>query len=324
MKNLIQKFPSNLIQAVEIAKSNPLKKDYARISNVLICGLGGSGIGGKLVNQWFEKELNVPVTICQTYDIPNFVNQNTLVIGSSYSGNTEETLSAINQAHERNARVVTVCSGGKLAEFCAQHDYEYILVPGGNPPRSQLGFSIVQLTHFFHEAGLISKSQLDKFIAAAKLLQDNLEEIQQAAQTLADFMYSREVVIYAQSDYEGVAVRARQQFNENAKILCSHHVIPEMNHNELVGWAGGKINHAVVLLRTDDEHPQNKKRFDFTKQTVSSKTLHLKEVCANFNDIVLNSIYLIHIIDWASVYLADKMNVDSMEVNVIDKLKSSL
>lgn len=324
MKTLIQNFPSNLLQAVEIAKKHPLNKEYNDIRNVLICGLGGSGIGGKLVSQWFEKELKVPVTICQTYDIPNFVNQHTLVIGSSYSGNTEETLSALEQAHQQHAQILAVCSGGKLADFCQAKGYEYIVVPGGNPPRTQLGFSIVQLTHFFIEAGLLKEGALTKFLEAAEVLEANVEAIHAKAKELADFIHAKDLIIYATSEYEGVAVRARQQFNENAKILCSHHVIPEMNHNELVGWAGGKMHHAVLLLRTGDEHPQNDKRFEFTKKAVFSKTVHLYELAADFNNCIANSLYLIHIIDWASFYLAEKTQIDPNEIEVINKLKASL
>lgn len=324
MKTLIQNFPSNLLQALEIAKKHPLNKEYNDIRNVLICGLGGSGIGGKLVSQWFEKELNVPVTICQTYDIPNFVNQHTLVIGSSYSGNTEETLSALEQAHQQHAQILAVCSGGKLADFCQAKGYEYIVVPGGNPPRTQLGFSIVQLTHFLIEAGLLKGDALTKFLEAAEILEANGDKIHAKAKELADFIHAKDLIIYATSEYEGVAVRARQQFNENAKILCSHHVIPEMNHNELVGWAGGKMNHAVLLLRAGDEHPQNDKRFEFTKESISAKTDSLMEIKAHYNDKLMNSIYLIHIIDWASFYLADKMNIDPSEINVINSLKASL
>lgn len=324
MIKLIKNFPNNLVEAVEIAKNNVFEKKYSDVQNVLICGLGGSGIGGKLVSQWFENELKVPVTICQTYNIPNFVNRHTLVIGSSYSGNTEETLSAIKQAHDHKAQILAVCSGGKLAEFCQNNGYEFILVPGGNPPRTQLGFSIVQLTQFFIEAGLIESDSLNLFLDAAEVLHRNTEEIKSKAKELCDFIFSKNLIIYSTSEYEGVAIRARQQFNENSKILCSHHVIPEMNHNELVGWAGGTDSHAVMLIRTNDEHPQNVKRFEFTKKVLSNKTKSILEIEANFKHRIINSLCLIHIIDWSSVYLSERMYVDPSEINVINSLKKSL
>jgi glucose/mannose-6-phosphate isomerase len=262
MKTLIQNFPNNLLQALEIAQENPLKKSYPPIrhtstssaesaqgsafNNILICGLGGSGIGGRLVANWLYNDLDLPVALCQDYTLPKYVNQKTLVIASSYSGDTEETMSAVEQAHAKGAAIIAITSGGKLAEFCKKHNYEFILVPGGNPPRTQLAFSIVQLTHIFGELGMIKKETLNQFEQAAALLKKEEAAIHEEAKSLANFIHGKELIIYSDAKDEAIAIRARQQFNENSKILCSHHVIPEMNHNELVGWAGGNENHAVL------------------------------------------------------------------------------
>lgn len=323
MKNLILNFPSNLRDATGIAKKNPLKGNYEDIKNILICGLGGSGIGGKMVGEWFKHELNIPINYCQTYDIPNYVDKYTLVIGSSYSGNTEETLTALSLAKEKSAKILGVCSGGKLAEFCEENGYEFIAVPGGNPPRTQLAFSLVQLTHFFVEIGLI-KNQLSAFEEAADILDKESSVIHQKAKELASFVNGKELVIYIEDSLESVAIRARQQFNENSKILCSHHVIPEMNHNELVGWAGGNQNHAVLFIRSANEHSQNRKRFEFSKERISDITSNIFEISSSIDNAIISSLYLINIIDWASFYLAELRNVNAVEVEVITKLKNSL
>ena len=268
MKTLIENFPSNLREALEIAKANPLTKNYPKFTNIMICGLGGSGIGGKLVAGWLKDELDIPVNFCQDYDLPKYVNNKTLVIASSYSGDTEETLSAVEQAHNKGSYIIAVTSGGKLAEYCKRFHYEYILVPGGNPPRSQLAFSIVQLTHIFTELGIIKADRLEEFSKAADLLESDKETIHNEAKSLAGFIHGKDLIIYSDAKDEAIAIRARQQFNENSKILCSHHVIPEMNHNELVGWAGGNENHAVLFLHTGDIHPQNSKRFAFSRSVI--------------------------------------------------------
>lgn len=324
MKNLIDNFPSNLKEALEIASKNPLKKSYPAFTNIMICGLGGSGIGGKLVAGWLANELDIPVNFCQDYTLPKYVNNKTLVIASSYSGDTEETLSAVEQAHTKGAYIIAVTSGGKLAEYCNKHHYEYILVPGGNPPRTQLAFSIGQLTHIFSQLGMVKKERLEEFSKAADLLIAKKEAIHKEAKALAEFIYGKELIIYSDTKDEAIAIRARQQFNENSKILCSHHVIPEMNHNELVGWAGGRADHAVLFLHTGDVHPQNSKRFAFSRSVIESKTQHIYELEVNSGSNITRSLYLIHIIDWASYYLAEMRKVDAVEIGVINKLKSSL
>lgn len=324
MKTLLQNFPNNLLQALEIANENPLRKSYSQFNNILICGLGGSGIGGKLVAGWLANELDIPVNFCQDYTLPKYVNNKTLVIASSYSGDTEETLSAVEQAHTKGAHIIAVTSGGKLAEICNKHHYECILVPGGNPPRTQLAFSIVQLTHIFSQLGMVKKERLEEFSKAAELLLTKKETIHKEAKELAEFIYGKELIIYSDAKDEAIAVRARQQFNENSKILCSHHVIPEMNHNELVGWAGGTANHAVLFLHTGDVHPQNNKRFAFSRSVIESKTQHIYDLEVISGSNIVRSLYLIHIIDWASYYLAEKFMVDPVEVNVISSLKKSL
>ncbi len=323
MKNLILNFPSNLRDATGIAKKNPLKGNYEDIKNILICGLGGSGIGGKMVGEWFKHELNIPINYCQTYDIPNYVDKYTLVIGSSYSGNTEETLTALSLAKEKSAKILGVCSGGKLAEFCEENGYEFIAVPGGNPPRTQLAFSLVQLTHFFIEIGLI-KNQLSAFEEAADILDKESSVIHQKAKELASFVNGKELVIYIEDSLESVAIRARQQFNENGKLLCWHHVIPEMNHNELVGWGGGDDRFGALFIDTQDWNPRNNKRLEFSLEVVRSKTKNVLVIKAKGSSVIERSLYIIHLVDWASWYLSELKSVDAMDIKVIDSLKSTL
>jgi glucose/mannose-6-phosphate isomerase len=290
----------------------------------MICGLGGSGIGGKLVAAWLENQLAIPVNFCQDYDLPKYVNNKTLVIASSYSGDTEETISAVEQAHQKGAAIIAITSGGKLEAFCKKFNYTCILVPGGNPPRTQLAFSIVQLTHIFGELGMINKETLNQFEQAAQLITSEANAIHEEAKKIAEFIHEKELIIYSDAQNEAIAIRARQQFNENAKILCSHHVIPEMNHNELVGWAGGKENHAVLLLHTGNLNTQNQKRFAFSKEVIQTKTRNIYEMVTKGDTQIGKAIYLIHTIDWASLYLAEQNEVDPIEIGVIVHLKNSL
>ena len=324
MRNLIEKFPDNLIEALDISEQHPLKKEYPKFSNIVICGMGGSGIGGKLVSSWIQNDIDIPINFCQDYTLPKYVNDNTLIIASSNSGNTEETISSMIEGAEKGATIIAVCSGGKLQSLCEKLNYEYIIVPGGNPPRTALAFSIVLLTSILGQLDLINKEKLKEFESAKELIISNKNEIHLEAKKLADFINNKELIIYSESKYESVAIRARQQFNENSKILCNHHTIPEMNHNELVGWYGGADHYAVLFLETDDWHEKNKKRLDFSINTIKNKTTNIKSIHSKGETIIIKSLYLINIIDWASLYLAEKNNIDSVYIAVIDSLKNTL
>ncbi len=323
MDKLISAFPKNITEALEIAGKSTFQRPENEIRNVLICGMGGSGIGGKMVSFWVQDELKVPVTCYHDYTAPAFIDKHTLVIGSSYSGNTEETLICIRQAQEMGAHIVGVCSGGELQQFCAQNGYDCIVVPGGNPPRTALAFSVVQVTNILQQLGLISGDSIAASRSSKALLDAELETIHSEAKKLAAFLEGTVPVFYAGAKYEAIAVRARQQFNENTKMLCWHHVIPEMNHNELVGWGGGDNRFAVVYFNTGDLIPRNQKRVEITFEIIRKKTKVLFIDAKGMNRIE-RSFYLIHLVDWASFYLAEKTQTDPIEIEVIDHLKGEL
>ncbi|XP_020907646.1 uncharacterized protein LOC110245698 [Exaiptasia diaphana] len=140
---------------------------------------------------------------------------------------------------------------------------------------------------------------------------------------LAKFLKGNVGILYGTTDYEPVLIRARQQFNENSKMLCWHHVIPEMNHNELVGWGGGDDRFATVFFETD-MNPRNEKRMGITKEVITGKSSKVMTIQAKGNNRIERSIYLINIVDWASLYLSDLKEVDPIDIAVIDYLKGSL
>jgi glucose/mannose-6-phosphate isomerase len=324
MNTLIAEFPQNITEALEIASKAKISTPKNAISNVLICGMGGSGIGGRLVAKWLEDELSVPVAFAQDYGIPGFVSENTLVIGSSYSGNTEETMSSVELALKKGVHLIGITSGGKLQALCEENGYDVIVVPGGNPPRAALAYSLVQLLHIFAELGMSSKDRLDEIAKARDLIVAEQATIRQAGLDMASFVHGNVPIFYGTTDYEPVLVRARQQFNENGKNLGWSHAIPEMNHNELVGWGGGDDRFALVVLETDDVHPRNAKRLEITKATIAKKTKHLMTVKAKGNSRIERSIYLINIVDWASLYITELNGADPIDIEIIDYLKGEL
>ncbi len=324
MKNLVANFANQLNEAIQIGEKAVFNQPVDDIRNVLVTGLGGSGIGGTIISQVADQELQVPLNVCKDYFIPGYVNAHTLVIVSSYSGNTEETLQALEAALQRNAKVICITSGGKILDMAKSKALDYIVIPGGMPPRSCLAYSFTQLFYVLHGYRLISdrfKSQLKKSVT---LLKTEEEQIMQSARSLAEKLVHKIPVIYAAANYEGVAVRFRQQVDENSKMLCWHHVLPEMNHNELVGWTEKHDELAIVLFRNRDDYSRTQKRMEISKEVIMRYTPHFHEVWSKGESQLEKSFYLIHFGDWVSWYLSEIRNIDATEVNVIDYLKGSL
>lgn len=324
MDKLITAFPQNMIDALEIAEAQQFKQPANAIQNIVICGMGGSGIGGKIVAQWIEHEAKIPVTILQDYDLPAFVSTNSLVIGSSYSGNTEETMTSVKEAKNRGAHIIGITSGGEMEFFCTSNNYDCVIVPGGNPPRTATAFSIVQLINIFVQLGIISPSNLDEIRNSYDLLINETESIHALGAEIANFLFGKVGVIYTGPQYEAIAIRARQQFNENSKYLSWHHTIPEMNHNELVGWGGGDDRFAVLMLHTGDMNPRNQKRYEISRDIIAKKAAGIMEIEAVGKTQIEKSFYLIHLVDWASYYLCGLNEADIMDIKVIDFLKDEL
>lgn len=325
MDQLIAKFPDQLIEALEIGSRATIQSHDHPIHKVYVAGLGGSGIGANFVTEFVRDECPVPYLVGKGYHIPAFVDENTLAIASSYSGNTEETLSAFHQMMKTGAKIVVVSSGGKLIEMAKEHGLDYIQVPDNWPsPRACLGYSLVQQLYILFHLDLISDRSLNSIASSVDLLKDQLEDIQATAQRATQTLYHKMPIIYTTDRMEAVAVRFRQQINENSKMLCWHQVIPEMNHNELVGWRDVNDNLAVIYFRNEDDYERNQVRIDINKTIIENYTSTILEFYSQGKDLIERSMYFVHLGDWISYYLAEVRGMDAVEVKVIDFLKSEL
>lgn len=324
MEHYVSGFTSQLKEAIAIGKKATLSASNKQISNVVITGLGGSGIGGKIVSQLVLNNASLPVYVNNNYTIPGFVNENTLVIVSSYSGNTEETINAMKLALEKNAEVACITSGGEVLELATQHDLNTITIPGGNPPRTAFAYSFTQQFFLLQHYGIIEAGFEADLESAIDLLNQESESIKKKALEVANKIFGKTAVIYTESSFEGVGVRLRQQLNENAKVLCWHHALPEMNHNELVGWAGGDCSKAVIFMRNHSDYKRTQVRMELSKEIISEYTETIIEIFSLGNTAIEKTLYHIHLGDWVSVYLAKMNKVDPIEVNVIGHLKSEL
>lgn len=324
MKKLIADFTKHLTEAIAIGEKSILSTSENKIENILITGLGGSGIGGTIVSEIISGESKVPVLVNKDYFLPAFVGKNTLVIVSSYSGNTEETLSAFKIAIERNAKIVCISSGGKILEIAKNKKIDFIEIPSGMPPRSAFGYSFTQLFFILHFFGIIKDGFKKNIQDSIQLLDAEESNIQQEAMKIAEKMLNTMPVIYSVSGNEGVAVRFRQQVNENSKVLCWHHVIPEMNHNELVGWKNQSGNYSVIIFRNQEDYSRSVERIEINKKVISESCKNIIEIAAKGNSRIERVLYHIHLGDWISVCIAELRNIDAMEVKVIDFLKNEL
>lgn len=324
MKNLIASKNKQITEAIQIAESADFKAPNKPINNILLCGLGGSGIGGAIISQLLKKELKVPFVCVNDYDTPAFVSENTLLIASSYSGNTEETITAVKEGKAKGAEICVITSGGTLAEMAKQNDWNHVIVPGGEQPRAMLAYSLVQQIYLLKKYELTSDKHVMALQKVVELLDKHEAAIQTEAQELAKKLHGSMPVIYADSAFGGVATRVKQQINENAKELCWDHVLPEMTHNELVGWAGGKSSIAPVYLATDYDHERTTYRWNISKEVIGEHTSNINEIHAKGDSQIAQIFYLIHLTDWLSWFMSDLKKVDATEVDVIIHLKTEM
>jgi glucose/mannose-6-phosphate isomerase len=313
MKELVNNVPQQITEAVSIGKKAAIQSINKSFSTVIIAGLGGSGIGGKIVSQLVAEDCKLPILTCNDYFLPAFVDDKTLVIACSYSGNTEETLSAIEDGARKGATIATVTSGGKLAQLASENNWQKIIIPGGQPPRAMLAYSLTALLFMLEGFKLVSEKYTDYLEGAAKFLEDNRQEIKKEAEQIAQFFKGKTPVLYADAAYEGLLVRWRQQLNENSKMLAWHHVLPEMNHNELVGWAGGHDGLAVLIIRDENDYKRTAFRMETSKATFGKYTPHVHETFAKGENRLVKTLYLNWVGDWVSVYLADIKGIDPTE-----------
>ncbi len=317
-----------LRDAIDIGEKATVNFSAPKYNNVVIMGMGGSGIGGSLVQAYVADKLDVPVVVCKGYELPAFVGLGTLFIASSFSGNTEETISGVRAAMNTDASVAFLTSGGELLRIAQEEEMPHITLPTSlGHPRAALGYSFVAMLYLLHYADLLDstfKTELNQSIA---LLEEQAGIIKVQASALANTFHEKLPVLYVSSAMEPVAVRFQQQLNENAKQLCHVSTVPEMNHNEIVGWEQPQSIYqqlAVLLIKTKYDHPRVQLRMDLSKKLLERQLKGVLEIEAQGATYLEQALYLIHLFDWVSVYLAELNHVDPYAIANIDYLKGEL
>jgi glucose/mannose-6-phosphate isomerase len=333
MRSLLESFPEQVMAAAHAGRYLSLPAP-GEIKVIVVTGLGGSAMGGDLVRAIAESQLRYPLVVNRNYDLPGFVDGSTLVLACSYSGNTEETLSAYEKARRAKASIVCITSGGKLEATAIANGHPVLRMPGGLPPRAALGHSLIALLAAMQAMRIMPdmSESIQETIELLKTLRDRYKtdnpESSNAAKKLASSLCGKVVTIYGSDGImEAAAYRWRSQIAENAKNLASHHVLPEMNHNELVGWLYPeevlrKIG--VVFLRDKEDHPQIQRRFDLTRDLIAGKSGSLHEIWSEGKSLLARVLSVIYLGDYVSLYLAYLNNTDPTPVVVIDYLKKNL
>ncbi len=335
MLGLLLDFPLQCKTAKTIAEAAKILFEKRDFHKIVFAGLGGSAMGADLVRSYLYFESKLPIIVCREYDLPAYVDNSTLVCILSYSGNTEETISAYLEAKEKGAYIIAISSGGTLKEEALKDKITYFQIPEALPPRCALGYlSIIPLC-------LLAKLGLIKDVSYAisqtlKVLEDlknkslnpSIAEKDNIAKYIARKICNKFTVIYSSSvHFDVVATRFKGQLNENSKALASSHVFPEMNHNEIMGWQNPKKlfkNFVVLILRDKNIHPRVAKRMDITSDIIKKEGVTLIEIWSKGEDLLSRIFSLIYIGDFISYYLALLYGIDPTPVERITYLKEEL
>jgi glucose/mannose-6-phosphate isomerase len=333
MGRRISELPLQCREARLLAQECSLPAGYGQADAIVILGLGGSAVGGDLVRTLVDRECPVPILLNRDYDLPAFVNDRTLVIASSYSGNTEETLRAFGQALERDAIPLAITTGGKLAEICKTRGLPLITFEYESQPRAALGYSLVTLLVVLQRLGLSTGTweQLDEAILHVEqlgaLIGVESPEKNNSAKQLARRLEGKLPVIYGASHLSEVARRWKCQLNENSKAWAFWETIPEANHNAVVGYdfPGSLTPHVHVLMLSSDLYePRHRVRLDVTAEILTDKGISHETIHAQGKSRLAQVLWVIHLCDYVSYYLAALHGVDPTPVKTIAYLKERL
>lgn len=334
MLDLLLGFPTQCRHAFRIGEAFSIPKSHGAVDNIVFSGLGGSAIGADLIRSYVSDEIKIPIFVNRDYLLPNFVGKDTLFFACSYSGDTEETLSSYEEAKKRGAKIIALASGGKLEVATKKDKIPFISIPKGYPPRTALGYSFFPPLVVLSKFGFIRNKErvAEEAISDLENLRDsvlnpNIKIGKNYAKCLALDLKDKYIIVYAANRYiDSVVTRWRGQLAENSKTLASSHVLPEMNHNEIVGWENPKRllkDFLVLILRDNSEHPRVARRIDITKSIIKKKSKVI-EINSKGRNLLSRMFYLIYLGDFVSFYLAMLNGIDPTPVDTVTYLKRRL
>ena len=333
MLGRISELPMQCRDAWANAQSLDLPESYRRAGKVIFLGMGGSAIGGALLNDLVRYECAVPILINRDYTVPACVDAQTLAIANSYSGNTEETLMSLEQVVEQGAMVLAITTDGKLAQRARELKAPLLTFNYKSSPRAALGYSFISLLGVMCRLGLVpdKAANLSEAITVMEDWQAEIKETvpleKNTAKQLASRLHGHLPVVYGANYLSEVARRWKTQFNENAKHWSFFEQFPELNHNAVVGyqWPADLAEKIVViLLSSASDHPRNRVRAQVTQEILEQRGVAYQVVEARGASPLAQVLSIIHFGDYVSYYLALLNGTDPSPVDTISYLKKRL
>ncbi len=332
MLNDLIKTPNYCRDAIKRAEQTSVPENV-NPKSIIVVGMGGSAIGGEILKDWLRDKLPIPIIVCRDYTLPAYANKNTLIFVNSYSGNTEETLTAFLEAVKRKCTTTAVTSGGQLEAFCKKLQIPHVIIPKGLPPRVALPYLFFPLPVLMEKMGILSnvRNELEEAIQilqkVSKANAPNVPTTDNQAKKIAQEIMETIPVIYGFRQYTSIAHRLKAQFNENSKVPSKSEAFPELNHNETVGWEAPEAltkKQSIILIRDPQEPPEIKNRIETTTNLVFKKAKKVLQIEAEGTGKLAKMFSVLCIGDYASVYLAILQNKDPTPVDIIVRVKSEL
>jgi len=331
MLGRIKELGKQIRDAWKIAVDSRLPPAFADVRNITVTGMGGSAIGGDLAAALLADELKVPMTVHRDYGLPAYVGRDSLVIASSYSGNTEETLSAFEEARKRGAKVLALTTGGTLATQARASNYPVVTFSYKARPRATLGYSLGLVLGSLTRLGLVRdlSSDLESAVADLARLEERVHEGARTneAKKLAIELCGRIVFAYGAGVMGVMARRVKGQWNENAKNWSAYDVMSELNHNAVVGFPNPQIARdaiSVLMLRSDRDNPRHKIRFDVTRELLDRASIQHKSLQFTGSNMLSEVLQMTLFTDYVTFYVALLNGADPSPNTSIDYLKERL
>lgn len=307
--------------------------DGRQITRVVVAGMGGSALAALVVKSWLKNELTVPFEVIRAYDLPEYVDFNTLVIASSYSGNTEETLSCLDEARRKNAQVAIITAGGELQQQADADAICSVALPADLQPRMAVIYNLRALAALLAHFAVTSFTPFEEISRTADWLNQQTQQWEKEASTdknyakqLALMAVGKTPVFYAGSLMAPVAYKWKISWNENAKNVAFWNELPEFNHNEFIGWTSHPVEKpfAIFDLVSHFEHPQVLKRFEVSDRLLSGKRPKSTVIQLEGSTVIAQMLWASILADFVSIYVAILNGVDPTPVPLIEKLKHEL
>ena len=317
MRNVILNFPEQFSVGLKVAQNIKVE---GKFNGILVCGMGGSAFAPDILKIWLKNhKIDLPLHIHRNYGIPFQTDRNDLVVCSSYSGNTEETISAFKEALKYKLEIAVITSGGKLAELSKKNNIPLILIPPGLQPRMAVGFQLAALVKLLANCGILKDCK--DISSLSKTL--NPKNLEIKGKDLAKKIKGKIPVVYSSLELKAIARIWKIKFNENSKIPAFFNSFPELNHNELVGFTN-PANFHVIILEDFNDNPRNKKRMALTAKLLKQKGFPVDILEIKGKDILYKVFENLLLADWASYYLALELGFDPTPVKIIEEFKKQI